>query len=93
MVSVKDVAKLANVSTATVSRVLSNTGKVKPKNQQRVLEAAKALGYHPNNIGRQLRKMETMTILVVVPDITNSFFSAILRNIENIAREHGYEVI
>ncbi|EJD5649518.1 LacI family DNA-binding transcriptional regulator [Staphylococcus pseudintermedius] len=93
MVSVKDVAKLANVSTATVSRVISNTGKVKPKNQQRVLEAAKALGYHPNNIGRQLRKMETMTILVVVPDITNSFFSAILRNIENIAREHGYEVI
>ncbi|MBI5974846.1 LacI family DNA-binding transcriptional regulator [Staphylococcus canis] len=93
MVSVKDVAKLANVSTATVSRVLSNTGRVKAHNRQRVLDAAEALGYHPNNLGRQLRKMETMTILVVVPDITNSYFSEILRNIENIARSNGYEVI
>lgn len=93
MTNVKDVARLAEVSTATVSRVLTNTGNVSEKNRKKVLDAVEKLKYHPNSIGRQLRKMETKTILVVVPDITNSFFSNILRGIENTAGEKGYQVL
>ncbi|UXV37684.1 LacI family DNA-binding transcriptional regulator [Staphylococcus simulans] len=93
MTNVKDVAKLAEVSTATVSRVLTNTGNVSEKNRKKVLDAVEKLKYYPNSIGRQLRKMETKTILVVVPDITNSFFSNILRGIENRAGEKGYQVL
>lgn len=93
MTNVKDVAKLAQVSTATVSRVISNKGKVKKETREKVLKAIEELDYHPNNIGRQLRTMKTMTILVLVPDITNTFFSKILRKIEATAIEKGYEVL
>ncbi|MGI2314214.1 LacI family DNA-binding transcriptional regulator [Staphylococcus cohnii] len=93
MTNVKDVAKLAQVSTATVSRVISDKDKVTRATRVRVLKAMKELDYYPNNIGRQLRKMETMTILVLVPDITNSFFSTILKSIENKAIQNGYEVL
>ncbi|MGG2972065.1 LacI family DNA-binding transcriptional regulator [Geobacillus stearothermophilus] len=93
MASIKDVAKRANVSTATVSRVLRNTGNVTEETRQRVLEAIEALNYHPNVLGRYLRRMETETVLVVVPDIMNPFFSKVLRGIEAVALEHGYQVL
>ncbi|PJW18190.1 LacI family DNA-binding transcriptional regulator [Geobacillus sp. WSUCF-018B] len=93
MASIKDVAKRANVSTATVSRVLRNTGNVTEETRQRVLEAIEALNYQPNVLGRYLRRMETETVLVVVPDITNPFFSKVLRGIEAVALEHGYQVL
>lgn len=93
MANVKDVAKLAKVSTATVSRVLTDSGNVTEVNQKKVWEAVKQLEYYPNSIGRQLRKMETKTILVIVPDITNSFFSGILRGIEKVAMANGYQAL
>lgn len=93
MVRIVDVAKKANVSTATVSRVLSNTGTVKQDTTERVLEAIKLLNYQPNILARQLRRSETKTILVVVPDITNTFFSKVLRGIESVAMESGYQVL
>ncbi|AKM19333.1 HTH-type transcriptional repressor CytR [Geobacillus sp. 12AMOR1] len=93
MASIKDVAKRANVSTATVSRVLRNTGNVTEETRQRVLEAIEALNYQPNVLGRYLRRMETETVLVVVPDITNPFFSKVLRGIEAVALKHGYQVL
>lgn len=93
MANVKDVAKLAQVSTATVSRVISNKDKVKKETREKVLKAIEVLDYHPNNLGRQLRTMKTMTILVLVPDITNTFFSKILRKIEATAIKNGYEVL
>lgn len=93
MVTISDVAKLANVSTATVSRVLSNSGNVKKETTEKVLEAIQKLNYQPNILARQLRKLETKTILVVVPDITNTFFSKILRGIERVAIENDYEVL
>ncbi|WP_409304106.1 LacI family DNA-binding transcriptional regulator [Peribacillus sp. SCS-155] len=92
MVSIVDVAKKANVSTATVSRVI-NSGKVKKETSEKVLEAIQKLNYQPNMLARQLRRLETKTILVVVPDITNTFFSGILRGIEAIAAENGYQVL
>lgn len=93
MVRISDVAKLANVSTATVSRVLSNSGNVKKETTEKVLEAIQKLNYQPNILARQLRKLETKTILVVVPDITNTFFSKVLRGIEQVAIENDYEVL
>jgi LacI family transcriptional regulator, repressor for deo operon, udp, cdd, tsx, nupC, and nupG len=93
MVRIVDVAKLANVSTATVSRVLSNSGTVTKETTEKVMEAIEKLNYQPNILARQLRKLETKTILVVVPDITNTFFSKILRGIEEIAAKNGYQVL
>jgi LacI family repressor for deo operon, udp, cdd, tsx, nupC, and nupG len=93
MVRIADVAKMANVSTATVSRVISNTGTVKKETADKVLEAIKKLNYQPNMLARQLRRLETKTILVVIPDITNPFFSNVLRGIELVATEYGYQVL
>lgn len=93
MVRIADVAKLANVSTATVSRVISNSGTVKKETAEKVMEAVKKLNYQPNVLARQLRRSETKTILVVVPDITNPFFSEVLRGIESVAIQNGYQVL
>ena len=93
MAKLSDVAKLANVSTATVSRVLTNAENVTEKTRRKVLDAIEELNYHPNILGRQLRKMATNTILVVVPDITNPFFSKVLRGIEMLAMQNGYQVL
>lgn len=93
MVRIVDVAKLANVSTATVSRVISNSGTVKKDTAEKVLKAIEQLNYQPNVLARQLRKLETKTILVIVPDITNTFFSKILKGIDSIAINHGYQVL
>lgn len=93
MARIKDVARLANVSTATVSRVLTNADNVTEETKEKVLEAIQQLNYQPNILGRYLRRMETQTILVVVPDITNTFFSKILRGIESVALKNGYKVL
>lgn len=93
MVRIADVARMANVSTATVSRVISNAGTVKKETAEKVLEAIKKLNYQPNMLARQLRRSETKTIIVVVPDITNTLFSSVLRGIESVAIENGYQVL
>ncbi|OIK13728.1 LacI family DNA-binding transcriptional regulator [Bacillus sp. MUM 13] len=93
MVRIVDVAKKANVSTATVSRVISNSGTVKKDTTERVLKAIDSLNYQPNILARQLRRLETKTILVIVPDITNTFFSKVLRGIEAVAIANGYQVL
>lgn len=93
MVQIKDVAKRANVSTATVSRVLSKPESVKLATTKKVLEAIKDLNYQPNILARQLRRLETKTILVIVPDISNTFFSKVLRGIESVAVTNGYQVL
>jgi LacI family repressor for deo operon, udp, cdd, tsx, nupC, and nupG len=93
MVRIADVAKMANVSTATVSRVISNAGTVKKETADKVLEAIDKLNYKPNMLARQLRRLETKTILVVIPDITNTFFSNVLRGIESVATAYGYQVL
>jgi LacI family repressor for deo operon, udp, cdd, tsx, nupC, and nupG len=93
MVSIKDVAKKANVSTATVSRVISRPEAVKEKTSMKVMKAIQELNYQPNVLARQLRRLETKTILVIVPDITNTFFSNVLRGIESVAVSNGYKVL
>ncbi|GMA64579.1 LacI family transcriptional regulator [Alicyclobacillus fastidiosus] len=93
MTKMDDVAKLANVSTATVSRVLSKNPNVSLKTQRRVLEAVDILGYKPNRLASNFRKRSSKTVVVVLPDITNSFFSKIVQGLEEVAQSRGYHVL
>lgn len=88
-----DVAKLANVSPATVSRVLRQPDLVSEDTKQKVLQVIEEMNYKPHMIASQFRTKETKIILVVVPDITRPFFSEVLRGIEHTAVENGYQVI
>lgn len=93
MVGIVDVAKIAKVSTATVSRVLSNNINVSVKTRDKVLEAVNRLEYKPNRLASNLRKLSSNTVMVVVPDITNPFFSSILQGFKDVALENGYHVL
>ena len=93
MNTIYDVARLAGVSIATTSKVLNNKGFVSAKLTQRVLSAIEALDYHPDAVARSLKTRETRTIGIVIPDITNPFFTDVIRGIENEARLQGYSLI
>lgn len=90
---IQDVAKLADVSTATVSRALATPERVSPEARARVLEAIAKTGYVPNPAARTLRSQKTFMVLVVLPDLANTFFSKILRGIEETLFEAGYGMI
>jgi len=93
MPSIKDVAKIAGVSTATVSRVLANQSRVKEDTRKLVLDAVEQLNYRPNLIARSLRVQKSAKIGLVVSDIRNPFFTAIGRAVEDAAYEQGYSVL
>ncbi len=93
MVKIKDVAKEAGVSTATVSRVLSQKPYVTAEVQARVIAAVEKLGYRPNRVARSLRAQQSNTIGLIVSDIRNSYFTDVSRAVEDTAYEHGYAVI
>lgn len=93
MVKMSDVADKANVSKATVSRVLRNPETVKKATRDKVLAIIEQLNYQPNILARHFRRSETNTILVVIPNIMNTVFSHILGGIEHEAGMHGYRVI
>jgi len=94
-VSLQDVARVADVSPATVSRVINGTVKVKTQKKQRVLDVINRLGYTPSRVARRLRSKHTTSQLVgiIVPDLHNPFFSGIARAVEDIAYEHSYAVM
>ncbi|MBO0992116.1 LacI family DNA-binding transcriptional regulator [Bacillus sp. SD088] len=92
--TIYDIAKKAQTSTATVSRVLSDSGyPVSNKLKARIQQVAKELNYIPNMIGRQLKTNNSMTVGVIIPSITNPFYSSIVLGIEDIARSRGYHVL
>ncbi len=93
MATMKDVAQLAGVSTATVSRALMNPEKVSSSTRKRVEEAVLEAGYSPNSLARNLRRNESKTIVAIVPDICDPYFTEIIRGIEDAAMEHGYLVL
>lgn len=93
MSSIKDVAKAAGVSTATVSRVLANNAPVRAETRERVMQAIETLDYRPNLIARSLRAQKSAKIGLVVSDIRNPFFTAIGRAVEDTAYEQGYSVL
>lgn len=90
---IKDIARIAGVSIATVSRVLNGNSYVSPELSKRVLEAAGKLKYQPNRIARGLRKGKTNTIGFLIPDIENPFFSAIVKGAEDFLRKFGYTIL
>jgi LacI family transcriptional regulator len=92
-VTIKDVAKYAGVSPATVSRVLNNYLFIKPEKRLKVEEAIKELHFEPNEIARSLITKKTKTIGLIVDDISNPFFSETSKLIINKARQKGYEVL
>jgi len=91
--TMKDVAQKAKVSTATVSRALMNPDKVSQATRNRVEQAALEVGYLPQAMGRNIKRNESRTLLVIVPDICDPFFSEIIRGIEVTAAEQGYLVL
>ncbi len=93
MPTIHDVAARAEVSTATVSRVLSNPEKVSEATRRRVLKAVDQLGYSPNAAAKSLRTLPTRKLLVTEPDIENPFFSLIIQGIEEAALREGYSVM
>lgn len=93
MATIKDVARLAGVSTTTVSHVINETRYVSDELRARVLAAMEELNYRPNVLARGLRRGETKTIGLVVPDNSNPFFAEVARIVEDIGFENGYSVI
>lgn len=91
--TMKDVALKAKVSTATVSRALMNPDKVSQSTRNKVEQAALEVGYLPQSMGRNVKRNESRTILVIVPDICDPFFSEVIRGIEVTAAEQGYLVL
>jgi LacI family transcriptional regulator, repressor for deo operon, udp, cdd, tsx, nupC, and nupG len=90
---ISDVAVRAGVSTATVSRTLAMPEKVKEATREAVLRAVRETGYVPNDAARNLRTNRTRTILAVLPDVTNVFFSRILRGISDTLTAKGYSLV
>ncbi|MBH5320482.1 LacI family DNA-binding transcriptional regulator [Paenibacillus sp. GSMTC-2017] len=93
MASIKDVAGLAGVSVATVSRVLNDKGYVGQSTRENVEQAIKQLNYKPNEVARSLFKKKSNTIGLIVPDIMNPFFTELARSVEDTATNLGYNVI
>ncbi len=93
MATIKDVAQLAGVSTASVSRVLSHHPSVSDQLASKVWAAIDALGFRPNAMGRALRMTGTRTIGLVVSDILNPFFAELARAVEDAARTAGYSMV
>ncbi|SEC08487.1 transcriptional regulator, LacI family [Paramicrobacterium humi] len=92
MSTIYDVAALAQVSPATVSRVI-NGSSVSPEKAERVRAAAEELSFVPNRTARSLRRRSSNMIALVIPDIENPFFTVIARGVEDRAREAGYSVV
>lgn len=86
-------AKEAGVSVATISRVLNGEDNVSPETRTHVLEVVKRMGYTPNVLGRNLRIKSTRKILVLIPTLSNQFYSSVIRGMENVARKEGYQVL
>ncbi len=93
MPTIHDVARRADVSTATVSRVVSNRGHVAPATRARVLQAVKDLSYVPNAMARGLKTQRSRLVAVLVPEIVNSFYTTIFRGVEDVANANGLQVI
>ena len=89
-VTIYDIAREANVSVATVSRVLNNSAPVKESTRRKIMEIIEKNQFQPNALARSLLKKETGTIAMILPDITNPFFPEVFWGAENMGRELGY---
>lgn len=90
---IKNVAQIAGVSTATVSRTLRNPELVSQNTKDKVIKAINACNYQPNQMGINLRTQRSGNIVAIIPDITNPFNSGLIKSIEFEAKKHGYSVL
>ncbi len=93
MTSIRDVAKIAGVSPATVSRVMNGTANVTEDKRRKVEEAIAKTGFCPNELARALYKKSSRIIGVIVPDIENPFFSELAKAVEDEAYQKGYRML
>ena len=93
MPTIQDVASRAGVSPITVSRVINRSGYVKSETRQRVEAAIAELRYVPNRLARSLRLKKTNTLALVLTDITNPFWTAVARSVEDTASDAGFSVV
>ncbi|MFD1671715.1 catabolite control protein A [Agrilactobacillus yilanensis] len=92
-ITIYDVAREANVSMATVSRVVNGNPNVKPATRQRVLKVIEELDYRPNAVARGLASKKTTTVGVIIPDVSNIFFASLARGIDDVATMYKYNII
>lgn len=92
-ITIYDIAKEANVSMATVSRVVNGNPNVKPATRKKVNEVIERLGYRPNAVARGLASKKTTTVGVIIPDISNPIYAEMTRGIEDIATMYKYNII
>ena len=92
-VTIKDVAKLAGVSISTVSRVINDSKPVTDEVKQRVLDVIKETGYVPNPLARSLVTKKSKLIVVIVPEVSDSFVNEILNGIEAVAKMYDYDIL
>jgi DNA-binding LacI/PurR family transcriptional regulator len=92
-VTMRQIAERAQVSIGTVSHVINGTAIVREKLRQRVLEAIRSLGYQPSQLARGLRRNQTSMLGMIIPDVTNPFFPAVVRGVEDVAYKRSYRVV
>lgn len=92
-VTIEDVAKTAGVSRQTVSRAINDKGEISQKTKERVLATVEQLGYRPNRLAQGMVTQRTMTIGLVMVDITNLFFPEVARGVQDAGREKGYNIL
>ena len=92
-ITIYDVAKKAGVSMATVSRVVNGNPNVKPGTRKKVMEVIDELDYRPNAVARGLASKKTTTVGVIIPDVTNVYFSSLARGIDDVATMYKYNII
>jgi LacI family transcriptional regulator len=93
MVNIRQVAKKAGVSVATVSRVLNHPDTVSPRTMEQVLETMKELRYTPNGLARSLALKKTSTIALLIPNILNPLYPQVAKGVEDVAHQKGYNVL
>jgi LacI family transcriptional regulator len=92
-VSLRDLAKTLNVSISTVSKALRNSYEISTETRDRVMEAAREMGYHPNPYAGSLRHHKSKTIALLVPELTNNFFIQAISGAESVAQEKDYHIL
>lgn len=90
MTTIQTVAKKANVSVATVSRVINNKQNVSEKTKKKVTKVIKELNYTPNLLAKNLRKQKSRHIVILIPSLSNDFYSKVIYGIQQVAEKNGY---
>ena len=92
-ITIVDIAEKLDISPSTVSRALNGIGRMNQETRQQILELAREWGYHPNPHAQRLKKVKTSTIGVIIPELTHHFYSQIVKGVDSVLDEHGFQQI